>query len=93
VENADPVAVLECSGCGWWCFFWEDRPTIPLVCDYCKMGLPPWEIRKETPSYGTPRARQQTIPFGIEEETTGGTRLVIVEETIPPPAPKKKRKR
>lgn len=83
--DVDPVAIVQCTECEWWCFFWDKRPTIPFVCDHCKLGEPPWEeIRKPTPSYGTPRARKQTIPFGLEEEVTR-----IVE----PPASKKKSKR
>ena len=87
VEEAVPL-VIQCSCCSWWWFFWDQAPTMPFVCHYCKIGEPVWvEIRKETPTYGTPRARRQTIPFGLEEEVT---RTVIVE---PPAEPKKRRRK
>ena len=91
--EVEPLAIVACGTCSWWWFFWDQRPTIPFTCDLCKAGEPPWETRKNTPSYGTPRARQQTVPFGLEEETTT-TRFVVVErKSEPPPAPKKRKKK
>lgn len=86
MDDGEPVALVECSVCGWWCFFWEDRPTLPLVCDYCKLGLQPWEERRTTPFYGTPRARQATIPLGLEEDEAP-TVIVVREELLDPDIP------
>lgn len=57
--------VLQCQICGWWSYFWEERPTIPFTCDYCKIGEPPWETRRPTPEYGTPI--HLTLPYGVVE--------------------------
>lgn len=64
-DASEPLAVVQCHGCSWWWFFWEETPTVPFVCSYCKEGIAPWEPRIQTPTYGTPRPRQDTLPYGV----------------------------
>ena len=79
MEEVGPLAIVQCDGCLWWWFFWDRRPTIPFTCDFCKLGLPPWEPRTMTPLYGTAIPRKNTPAGGMQ---------------APDPMPvKKKRKR
>jgi hypothetical protein len=87
--EVDAVAIVQCEGCTWWWFFYDQRPTIPFICELCKLGCPAWEPRVPTPAYGSIRRRQQTIPFGLEEVT----RPMSVPPELKRPKKKPKKKR
>ena len=59
MAELDPVAVVQCSGCSWWWYFFDRSPTQPFFCTYCKNGEDPWEkpVRRITPLIGMARIR------------------------------------